>query len=389
MKIEQNALAHHWVGTFRGGEKVLGEIRKIFPEAPLYTLFVRRGRVPDWIIGREVHTSMLQHVPKIERFYKVLLPFHAWAFRGISIAEGTGMVICSDASSAKGMSIPEGCKLVCYCHSPPRYLWDMCEEHARYGAKFGRVGPWAFKLVAAQARRFDFAAAQRVDYFIANSRFVADRIDRFYNRDAKVIYPPVEVSRFTPTLENDGSYLIVSQLVPYKRVDLAVSAFNELDRRLVVIGAGTEDRKLRKMAKKNIEFVGWQSEEALRGYMQRCRALIFPQVEDFGITAVEAQAAGKPVLALGRGGALEAVIDGETGLFFDQQSPLALIDTIRRFEKMGSPSWTERCRANAERFSPDVFRRTFQGFLNENGLGIDSSGNNAEAVVQSRCESRI
>lgn len=355
------ALAHHWLVTDRGGEKVLGELRRIFPHAPIATLVLRRGEIPDWVIGNEVVTSWLQRLPLASRFYKQMLPLHPAAISRLKVPEGTRLVISSDASMIKGLRLPSGCEQVCYCHSPPRYLWDMADQYLE-SASVSRIGALAFSMTRRFARRFDNRSARNVDHFIANSQFVASRINKFYGRIADVIYPPVDLSRFSFERDFSDFYLIVSQLVPYKRVDVAVRACTLMDRRLVVIGEGSEMAALKAIAGPTIEFLGRQDFSVVKRHFETCRAFLNPQIEDFGITAVEAQAAGRPVIALRDGGALEIVCDMRTGVFFDEQKVDSLIDAIGRFESIRC-DWRLHCRENAMRFSAERFRREMARFL--------------------------
>jgi len=260
----------------------------------------------------------------------------------------------------KALSVPEGIPHVCYCHSPPRYIWDMVTD---YSASLNPLGRAVLRYTVPFLRRRDFAAATRVSYFIANSHFVAGRIKRHYGRDACVIYPPVNTAAFNPNGYRDDFYLIVSQLVPYKMVQLATEAFSILGKRLVVIGEGPEMKELRRTAAKHIEFLGRQPFSVVKDHMERCRAFIYPQVEDFGITAVEAQAAGAPVIAFRGGGALETVVEGKTGIFFEKQTAISLADAIRNFEKENLSISAAACRLNALRFSEEKFRSEMKSFL--------------------------
>jgi glycosyltransferase involved in cell wall biosynthesis len=278
-------------------------------------------------------------------------------------ADDVDLVICSDASVVKGAKIPSGAKIVCYCHSPPRYLWDLQEEYARQASTIGLLGRMVFKASVPYVREFDRRSAQRVDHFIANSRFVQQRIQKCYGRESTVINPPVDLEAFAPSgRAPEDFYLVVSQLVPYKRIDIAVDAFNALGKRLVVIGRGSELEALKRRAGRTIEFLGSQPKEVLQDHYRRCRALIFPGIEDFGITPLEAMASGRPVLAYAAGGVLETVVDGETGFFFHDQTADALANAVRDFEALGAPEQAV-CRARAEEFSPDLFRSRIASFI--------------------------
>lgn len=351
------SLAHHWIMSYRGGEKVVEQMAAIFPDAELYTLTHDTDITVPGLKYTSVHTSPLNRIPGIRKAYKHLLPLHPWAIKQMRVSEDTDVLLSSDASLIK--AIPHGTNTphVCYCHSPPRYLWEMGDEYKRTSLAarllLDRFGP--------RLRQFDHDAAQSVDFFIANSNFVANRIKQYYGRDSDVLYPPVATHDFNWDQPREDFDFVLSELTPYKRIDIAVRAYTELGTRLVVVGDGSERKHLEKIAGPNIEFLGRQSFAALRKLMETCRAFVFPGVEDFGITPVEAQAAGAPVIAFRAGGALETVIENKTGLFFDKQSPESLLETIAGFHADDfSPL---DCRANAERFSVGHFRQNLRGHL--------------------------
>ena len=355
------ALAHHWAVSMRGGEKVLEALAEMFPQAPIYTLVAQPENLSATLRPRRYVTSPLQRLPGGARHYKKLLPLFMWAIPRLRVAAGLRLVVSSDASMIKGLTVPEGATHICYCHSPPRYLWDMADTYLQTTAGLGALGRAVFRWVIPRARRFDRAAAQRVTHFIANSTFVQQRIRDFYGREAEVIHPPVEVEAFDPKRERKDFYLLVSELVPYKRVDLAVEAFRQTGRRLVVIGDGSEMAALRASAPANVEFLGRQPFAVLKEHFETCRAFLYPQIEDFGITAVEAQAAGSPVIAFRAGGALDTVIENETGLFFDRQDAAALAGAVERAERTTFSS--AACRANAERFHARHFNAKIAAFI--------------------------
>jgi len=357
------SLNHHWLVAERGGEKVLQSFSWLFPEADLYTLVATQDpeRFGDWLQGHQVTTSMLQRFPAANRRYKLLLPLFPLAIGNLRVAEGTRLLLSSDASVIKGLKLPQDTIHVCYCHSPPRYLWSMQETYLKQSSGLGAFGRLVFKAVTPYVRSFDQRAAQRVDHFIANSNFVMKRIKRCYGKDSTVIYPPVATDDFIYSSEKDDFYLVVSELVPYKRIDIAVEAFNQNGKRLLIIGSGSELEYLKSIARPNIEFLGRAPFDRLKEAYSKCRAFIFPGIEDFGITPLEAQASGTPVIAYGKGGALETVIDAETGLFFDSQTADALVEAADRFEGMQFDSLA--CRRQAERFSEPRFRQEIKDFL--------------------------
>ena len=360
------ALAHHWLVTYRGGEIVLDEFLRLFPEAEVHTLV--RGRHIQGLVGgqgRRITASPLQWIPRASRYYKALLPLHPLAITAGRVGwRKKRFVFSSDAAMIKGI-VPKGVPQVCYCHSPPRYLWNMQKDYAEGSSGMGHLGRWIFKQVSGYCRDFDRRAADRVSHFIANSHFVQSRIRNCYQRESVVIHPPCHVEDFNPFKDREDFYLLVSHLTPYKRVDIAVKACKKLGRRLVVIGEGGEGESLKKLAGPTVEFLGKLPREDVVRYFERCAAFLYPQIEDFGITAVEAQAAGAPVIAFRAGGALESVLEGRSGLFFDEQNEESLMEALLRFEKTRERYLPSACRANAEKFSPENFREKIKIFLKE------------------------
>lgn len=358
------ALAHHWMEFFRGGEAVLDEFGRLFPDAPIHILVYNRKHLPPSLLAHPIHASALQRIPWLRSRFRNLLPFFPEIIRSMRIAPSTRFVLSSDASMIKGVTLPESAIHVCYCHSPPRYLWGLENSYLESSSHDNRLGRWLFTAALPRLRRFDRRMAHRVDRFIANSRCVQERIARHYGRESVVIHPPVDVERFDPTRPKEDFYLVVSALVPYKRVDLAVEACSRLGRRLVVIGTGPEEADLRRRANEHVTFLGWQSGDVVRDHFERCRALLFPGIEDFGITPCEAQAAGAPVIAFGEGGALETVRAGTTGLFFEAQTAESLIACIERFEAL-PPFSAAACRANVDHLRPARFRTEIQRYLEQ------------------------
>lgn len=346
------ALVHDWLTGMRGGERCLEVFCDLFPDADLFTLLHVPGSVSPVIEARRIVTSFIQRMPDARRRYRHYLPLFPAAIRGLDLS-GHDLVLSSSHAVAKGARVPSGALHVCYCFTPMRYVWDLYDEY--FGPRAGLATRLLMPPVAAALRRWDRRTAAGVRHFVAISRFVADRIRRAYGRQADVIYPPVDVSRFRVEESAGDFYLAVSALTPYKRVDLAVEAANRLGRRLVIVGTGPEEARLRALAGPTVELLGWRDDAETAELYARCRALLFPAIEDFGITPLEAMAAGRPVIALGQGGALETVVPpggGEpaTGLFFERQTAESLAATIRLFE------------SGSVRFEPKVLRRRAEAF---------------------------
>ncbi len=357
----QMALAHHWLVGMRGGEKVLEQFCLLFPGAPISTLVAAPEKLSTTLRAHVIRTSPLQRVGG-RKFYKQMMPLFPLVVPLMKVGWPGGLVLSSDASVIKGIRIPQGVPHVCYCHSPPRYLWDLQKTYEEQSGAMGAAARLVFRMAVPFVRDFDRRAAQRVTHFIANSGFVRERIRNCYGRDAEVIHPPVDVESFEAVRPRQDFYLLVSELTPYKRVDLAVDAFRGMDSHLVVIGDGPEGKKLRREAPPNVRFLGRQPFGVLKDHFETCRGFLYPQIEDFGITAVEAQAAGAPVIAFRKGGALETVVEGKTGVFFDEQSSDSLRQALRDFEN-GSEISSLCCRLNAEKFRAERFRSEIGAFF--------------------------
>jgi glycosyltransferase involved in cell wall biosynthesis len=350
----------------RGGEKVLEILCEIFPDADLYTLFCLRDRVSKTIRDMKIKTSFIGKLPMASSHYRSYLPLFPTAIEQFNL-KGYDVVISTSHCVAKGVLSAPDVLHISYCFTPMRYLWDMHTEY--FGGSRGGLRALFVSFVLNYLRMWDVNASQRVDTFIAISRHVQKRIEKYYGRESTVIYPPVDCDFFTPPEEGNRAcdyYLMVSALSPYKRCDVAVEAFNASGRRLIIVGDGPELRSLKKLAKRNVEFLGWQSDEKVREYYRGCRAFVFPGEEDFGITPVEAQACGKPVIAYGRGGVLESLVpfpaDGCTGVLFDRPGAESLLAAIDVLEKNLSRFDPGRIRSNALRFHKDQFREKISRF---------------------------
>ena len=353
------AIVHDWLTGMRGGERVLEIFCQLYPSAVIYTLFHNPERMSKVINRMDIRTSFLQNFPFSTKSYRKYLPLFPLAVEQFDLRE-YDLVISSSHCAAKGvLTTPETCH-ICYCYTPFRYGWDMYQEYFGKGKLSCFAKPFVLPVMN-YLRMWDCLSSNRVDYFIAISDNVRRRIEKHYRREAVVIHPPVDTSFFMSGEEQDEFFLIVSAFAPYKRVDLAVSAFNELGFPLKIVGDGPLKKKIRREAKGNIEFLGEVSDSELRSLYQRCRALIFVGIEDFGLVPLEVQSAGRPVIAYGKGGLLETVVDGKTGIFFDKQSPSAIVDAVKKFKKMSFNS--NVIREHAVRFGIENFKQKFKDYV--------------------------
>jgi glycosyltransferase involved in cell wall biosynthesis len=348
----RTAIVHYWLVGMRGGEKVLQSLCELYPEADIFTHVVVPERISATIRRHPIRTSFIAKLPRARTWYKRYLPLMPLALEQLDLSDYE-LVISSESGPAKGVIPAPGAVHVCYCHSPMRYIWNMYHS---YRNSVGPVTKAIIPCFAHYLRSWDQISAARVDSFAANSRNVAGRIRRYYGRSAAVVYPPVDIDSFSPVRRTELAdfFLMVGELVPYKRPDLAIDTFNQLGKKLVVIGGGEMLPALRRRARSNITFLGPQPFETLRTHYARCRALIFPGEEDFGIVPVEAMASGRPVIAFGRGGATETVVHGRTGYLFNDQTVDALAAAVKM---MGSCDMDpDRIVRRARSFSPARFR---------------------------------
>ena len=358
MRAMKSVLVHDWLtSAIGGGENVLREIHKLLP-SPIYTLLSNPKKLQgSYFQDLEIHTSFIQKLPLALKHYRNYLALFPRAIESLDL-KGFNLIISSSHCAAKGVKKTPGQLHICYCHTPVRYAWDLMDTYLK-----DTRGPKKLlaKTILKNIRNWDARVSNRVDHFIANSNFVAGRIKKFYGREAEVIYPPVNTHLFELKEKKEGYYITTSRLVQNKRVDLIVDAFAQMpDKKLLIIGEGPEKECLKKRASKNIEFLGVQSDEALKKYLSNAKAFVFAAVEDFGIAPVEAMASGTPVIALGMGGALETVTS-TTGLFFPVQTHDSIIEGIKKFERLEFDP--KECRLRAEEFSVDIFRRKFQSFV--------------------------
>ena len=354
------AIVHYWLVGMRGGEKVVEELCDIFPQADVFTHVYKPSAISKRITSHEIKTTFINQLPFAQSQYQYYLPLMPLALEQINL-DDYDLVISSESGPAKGVITRPDALHICYCHSPMRYVWSAYHE---YRGRTDGVTRLLMPHIMHRMRMWDHAAADRVDHFIANSHNVAERIWKYYRRQSTVIYPPVSFDAAVPSPSREDFYLFVSQLVPYKNADVAVEAFNRMGKRLLVIGQGEEYARLKRCAGPTVELLGHQSDEMLKSYYARCRALVFVANEDFGMVPVEAMKAGTPVLAYRGGGALETVVDGETGLFMNDQTPDSLIDAVERFEAAEHRFDSARIIRWAQQFSANAFKQRMTDVTN-------------------------
>ncbi len=346
------AIVYDRVNKWGGAERVLLALHEIFPDAPLYTSVYDEKNASWAKVFPKVITSFLQKFPFAKSNHEFLAPLMPWVFESFDFSH-FDLVISVTSEAAKGIRTKPGTYHICYCLTPTRYLWSHYDQYFKGTTFKGVVGP-----IVSYLRKWDKKAAKRPDKIIAISSEVQKRIKKYYKRDSVVIFPPVNTTLIRINVVKPRKYyLIVSRLVKYKKVDLAIEAFNKLGTSLVIVGTGREEKRLKRIAKKNIKFTGKITEKELAKYYLGARALVMPQEEDFGIVAVEAQSMGIPVIAYKKGGAIDTVISGKTGIFFKEQKPESLINSVKRFEKIKFV--VDNLYTNARKFSKDAFKSNF------------------------------
>lgn len=359
------AIVHDWLTGMRGGEKVLECLCELYPGADLYTLVHIEGSCSDIIEGMNIHTSFIDQIPGRKRYYRHMLPLMPFAIERF-ILKDYDLILSSSHCVAKGIIPGPDSVHISYVHSPMRYVWDMYEDY--FGK--GRINPIAGGIIpffATGLRQWDVTSSARVDCFIANSGHVARRINKYYRRDAGVIHPPLDLERFSIKPDRADYFLMLTAFAPYKRVDLAIQAFNAIKKPLKIVGSGQDEKRLKEMAGPTIEFMGWQSDAQIVDLYSRCQAFIFPGEEDFGITPLEAMGSGRPVIAFARGGALETIrgLDhsNPTGVFFAEQGVDSLLGAIHLFEDNCSGFDPEQIRAHAAHWNRDRFKNEIMGAI--------------------------
>lgn len=374
------AIVQEWLVTVGGSDKVVKAILDVFPDADIYTLVAKKEVCDELGIPWEkVHTSFIQKMPLGTKKHRAYLPLFPFAIEQFDL-RGYDVVISSSHCVAKGVLTKADQLHICYCHSPIRYCWDMYNEYLEESHLDKGFKSWLVRLMLHPIRQFDAIAGSRVDYYISNSDYVGQRIRKTYRRKATTIHPNIDISNFELCNDKKEYYLASSRLVAYKKIDTIIEAFNQMpDKKLVVIGGGPNLEAYRRLAKDNVTVMGYQPFDVLKDKMQHAKAFVFAADEDFGMIPIEAQSCGTPVIAYGHGGSLETVNGGKTGLFFNEQTPEAIVEAVNRFEAMGSqPFAPADCRQWAEGFSEERFKREIKEFVEEkyeefkkNGINID------------------
>jgi glycosyltransferase involved in cell wall biosynthesis len=368
------AIVHHWLISRAGGERVFDAIASIFPTADVFTLFLDKQRLPPWLRKRKITTSFLDKIPIAKKAHRHFLPFYPLAVEMLDLS-GYDLVITSDSGPMKGVLTDPHSTHICYCHSPMRYVWD---GYAAYHRSMSPLAQTIFGVTSHYVRNWDYAAAQRVDHFIANSHYVAGRIRKYYRRESTVIHPPINTSQSYLAGKRENYYLAVGRLVTYKRTDILINACSRLGRKLVIVGDGPERKRLEKQSAKNVEFLRELDDLELGKVYAQCRALLFAADEDFGMVALEAQSYGRPVIAFGKGGSLETVIGtyppvdqpraagdpAMTGVFFEEQTAESLARAILSFESCEEMFLPHRIQSHARRFDTSIFLGRIHDYIN-------------------------
>lgn len=361
------AIVHDWLTTYGGAETFVELWLTMYPDADIFTLVYDKKKLKGHFENNRIYTSYIQKLPFATKIYRKLLKFMPKAFESFDLT-GYDLVLCSSSSCAKGVIVPPNVPQIAYIHTPMRYAWDLYFD---YRNRSGRLTKFFMDKWMGDIRIWDYVSAQRIDTLVANSKYIARRIKKFWNRDSTVIYSPLNTKRFfdDKSVQREDFYVTYSRFVQYKRIDLAISAIKGTGKKLVVVGAGPEEKKLKLLAgnDKNIVFAGRASDEELRHYLQSCKAMIFCAEEDFGLAPLEAQACGAPVIAFGKGGACETVLADKTGVFFPKQTTESLKEAISRFEELNEKKTFihDEIVAQAKSFSTERFKKEFSEIVEE------------------------
>lgn len=366
--MKRIAIIHEWLTEYAGSERVVEQMLACYPGADIFSMvdFLPEGK-RGFIQNKKVTTSFIQKLPFAQKKYRQYLPLMPLAVEQFDLS-GYDLIISSSHAVAKGVLTGPDQLHLCMCYSPMRYAWDLQHQYIRESNMQTGLKGWVAKYLLHKIRLWDYRTVHGVDKFIAISKFIEKRIKKVYGRDSFVIYPPVDTQAFTLKTEKEDFYLTASRMVPYKKIDLIVEAFSKMpEKRLVVIGDGPDFKKIQAKAGKNVQLLGYQSFDVLKDHMQRAKAFVFAAEEDFGITPLEAQACGTPVIAFGKGGALETIAGpgalAPTGVFFYTQETQAIVDAVNQFEANVDGITAMNCKTNSERFSIENFRKNFVGFV--------------------------
>jgi glycosyltransferase involved in cell wall biosynthesis len=367
LKINKTAIIHEWFVNYAGSERCVESLINLYPDADVFSLvdFLNEEEREIILKGKRTKTSFIQNLPFAKKRHRNYLPLFPYAIEHIDLS-GYKLIISSSHAVAKGVKTNKGQLHICYCHTPIRYAWDLRDRYLTETGLDKGIKGWVVKKILNRIQRWDLITSTGPDYFIANSNHIAKRIKKYYDRESTVIHPPVDVDKFTLNTEKESYYLTASRMVPYKRMDLIVDVFNDMpDRKLVVIGHGPELNKIKAKAQKNIEIIGYQSKIKLNEYMHKARAFVFAAEEDFGIIVVEAMACGTPVIAWNYGGTAESVVDGKTGILFNNQTKESIISAIGEFENASDTFNPELIREHAQKFSRKNFEDNISKFIND------------------------
>jgi glycosyltransferase involved in cell wall biosynthesis len=365
--MNKTAIVHEWFVNYAGSERCVESFVNIWPDANVYALvdFLNNEERNIILKGKHARTSFIQKLPMAKKHHRQYLPLFPMAIEQFDLSEYK-TIISSSHAVAKGVLVNPDQLHITYCHTPMRYAWDLHHQYLREASLEKGIKAFYVKRVLHRMRIWDVIASSRVNNFIANSKFVARRIEKIYRREADVIYPPVDTDKFVLNEKKDNYYLTASRFVPYKRVDLVVEAFSKMpDKKLLVIGDGPQEKKIKSLAGKNIEFIGYQPPDELKNFMQNARAFVFAAEEDFGIVVVEAMACGTPVIALNRGGTAETVINNKTGTHICEQSALGIIDAVERFEQSAHLFDLQAIRKHSEQFSRKIFEEKIKKYVSD------------------------